>query len=222
MKNRLLAFLLVFGILLSGCTVAGPAPTTVSTETTQATTEATLPTAPAKPEVSHPALKFDEREYVHPDLDALNAKIDDAIAMASESGKEAEILTLYQEIQDDYVNYSTMATLASIHNYLDLQDEYYEKEYLDLDAAGTKLDNRLNDLTGAILDSEYADAARNAWGEDYVERYEFHSKLNSKFIETLSEREQALVTEYKKLLTKEYTTTLNGEEVTVDDLDLTT
>ena len=39
MKNRLLAFLLVFGILLSGCTVAGPAPTTVSTETTQATTE---------------------------------------------------------------------------------------------------------------------------------------------------------------------------------------
>ena len=101
--------------------------------------------------------------------------------MASESGKEAELLNLYQEIQDDYVNYSTMATLASIHNYLDLQDEYYEQEYLDLDAAGTKLDNRLNDLTGAILDSEYADAARSAWGEDYVERYEFHSKLNSFF-----------------------------------------
>ncbi len=222
MKKRLLAFFLALGILLSGCTVAGPAPTTVPTETTQATTEATQPTAPTEPEITHPALKFDELEYVHPDLDALNAKIDEAIAMASESGKEAELLNLYQEIQDDYVNYSTMATLASIHNYLDLQDEYYEQEYLDLDAAGTKLDNRLNDLTGAILDSEYADAARSAWGEDYVERYEFHSKLNSKFIETLSEREQALVTEYNKLLAQEYTTTLNGEEVTIDDLDLTT
>lgn len=148
MKKRLLAFFLALGILLSGCTVAGPAPTTVPTETTQATTEATQPTAPTEPEITHPALKFDELEYVHPDLDALNAKIDEAIAMASESGKEAELLNLYQEIQDDYVNYSTMATLASIHNYLDLQDEYYEKEYLDLDAAGTKLDNRLNDLTG--------------------------------------------------------------------------
>ena len=104
MKKRLLAFFLALGILLSGCTVAGPAPTTVPTETTQATTEATQPTAPTEPEVSHPALKFDELEYVHPDLDALNAKIDDAIAMASESGKEADILTLYQEIQDDYVN----------------------------------------------------------------------------------------------------------------------
>lgn len=164
MKKRLLAFFLALGILLSGCTVAGPAPTTVPTETTQATTEATQPTAPTEPEITHPALKFDELEYVHPDLDALNAKIDEAIAMASESGKEAELLNLYQEIQDDYVNYSTMATLASIHNYLDLQDEYYEQEYLDLDAAGTKLDNRLNDLTGAILDSEYADAARSAWG----------------------------------------------------------
>ncbi|MFQ8832842.1 MAG: hypothetical protein ACLR7U_08190 [Ruthenibacterium lactatiformans] len=81
---------------------------------------------------------------------------------------------------------------------IDLTDEYYEAEELALDEAYTRLDNRMNELTGAILESGYGKAARARWGDGFVERYEVNSKLNSPEIEELSIQEQALVSEYQK------------------------
>ncbi len=115
----------------------------------------------------HEEVDFTQLEYARPDIDALDAKIDAALA-ATEEG--------------------------------DAQHE----------------------LTGAILESPFEKDARGHWGEGFIERYEINSKLNSPEIEALSAREDELVSEYQKASAEEFTVEHNGEELTIDDLDLST
>lgn len=169
----------------------------------------------------HTNMLFEDMVYERPDLDALYSHLDQAAELASAEGKEEELLALYQTLLDEISQVSTMDTLASLQNDIDLSNEYYETEMNLLDSELTRIDNRMNAVTEAILASEYSDAFTAAMGEDFIARYEFYSKLNSPEIEELSDQENALITEYKKLLSKEYTTVYNGVEVTLDDLDYT-
>ena len=100
-----------------------------------------------------------------------------------------------------------------------MSDSYYEEEYQFLTSAFVKLDNRMNELTEAILTTSYKDAFVKKMGEDFIERYEKNKKLNSPEIEELSEQETALINEYSKTAAKEYTTMINGQSKTIDDLD---
>ena len=177
--------------------------------------------AEERPPVVHADVDFSTLEYTRPDLDALNAKIDTALEQVSAGDKEEETLALYDDILADISELDTMSAIAGIRYNIDLTDEYYEAEELALDEAYTRLDNRMNELTGAILESGYGKAARARWGDGFVERYEVNSKLNSPEIEELSIREQALVSEYQKLSATEYTAERGGEAVTLNDLDLT-
>ena len=177
--------------------------------------------AEERPPVVHADVDFSTLEYARPDLDALNAKIDTALEQVSAGDKEEETLALYDDILADISELDTMSAIAGIRYNIDLTDEYYEAEELALDEAYTRLDNRMNELTGAILESGYGKAARARWGDGFVERYEVNSKLNSPEIEELSIREQALVSEYQKLSATEYTAERGGEAVTLNDLDLT-
>ena len=56
-----------------------------------------------------------------------------------------------------------MESLASIKNNIDLSDSYYEEEYQFLTSAFVKLDNRMNELTEAILTTSYKDAFVKRW-----------------------------------------------------------
>jgi len=177
----------------------------------------------ARVEREHASFDFAALAYERPDLDGINGKIDSALSFArGEQGKPEEALPLYREIITLLVDYDTMSGLASVRHDLDLSDSYYDEESVLLDNAWTKLDNRMNELTAAILESSAAKAFREEWGEDFISRYEINSKLNSPEIEDLSEQETDLVNTYSKLATQEYTATLNGEEVGLEDLDLST
>ena len=186
MKNKrfslsrlMLALLAVFSLLLSGCG-APSAPSASPTPLAEAVS------------VEHQPHPFGDMEYVRPDLDSLDQKIADCQAMAAEADKESELLALYDEILEDIRHLDTMDSLATIHYNLDTTDAFYEEEMTTLDNYYTRLDNKMNELTGTILESSYQEAAKAAWGEEFIERYEINSKLNS------------------------------PETVTVNDLDLTT
>lgn len=169
----------------------------------------------------HEDVDFTELEYVRPDLDAMDAKIDDALAAAGE-GDAQRALTLYDEILHDFSTLDTMSSVASIRYDLDLSDEYYQEEDLLLGENYTRLDNRMNELTGAILASPFEKDAREHWGEDFIERYEINSKLNSPEIEALSAKEDEIVSEYQRASAEEFTVERDGAVLTVDDLDLST
>lgn len=212
LSRLMLALLAAFSLLLSGC--GAPSAPTASATPTPPSLEANS--------VEHQQVAFADMAYVRPDLEALDQKIADCQAMAAEEDKESELLAMYGEILDDIRNLDAMDTLATIHYNLDTTDTYYEEEMTTLDNYYTRLDNKMNELTETILASGYQDAAKAAWGDAFIERYEFNSKLNSPEIEALSEQENDLVTQYTKLLASDYTTELNGQTVTVEDLDLNT
>lgn len=170
---------------------------------------------------AHEEVDFVNLEYARPDIDALDTKIDDALA-AAEQGDAQTAMALYNEILHAINELDTMSSVASIRYDLDLTDTFYEEEDLLLSEQYTRLDNRMNELTGAILASPFAEEARAYWGEDFVERYEINSKLNSPEIEALSKREDELVSAYQKASAEEFSVEHDGVEYTLDDLDFDT
>lgn len=208
LRRLSLALLTAFSLLLSGC-AAPSAPAVTATPVPTAETTAT----------ERPQVAFADMEYVRPDMEGLNQKLADCLAMASEENKETELLALYDEILEDIVNLEKMNTLATIHNNLDTSDSYYEEEMTTLDNYYSRLDNKMNELTGTILASGYKEAAETAWGSDFIARYELNAKLNSPEIEALSDQETELVTQYGRLLAaNDYATEIDGKTVTLDDL----
>ena len=222
-----LCLLLCVLLLLSACSQDEPAP--IDPPTTQAESDSetagALPVDPPKvidvpdevvPE--HSSLKYGDMAYTRPDLDAVYGNFEQALKLAGEEGTQEELFALYDTLLAQISEVSTMDTLATLQSEINLSDSYYEEEMTLLDNELTRMDNRMNEVTEAILDSSYADAFRERMGADFIERYEYYSKLNSPEIEALTEQENALITEYKKLLTKEYTSVYNDETVTLEDL----
>lgn len=164
-------------------------------------------------------IKASEIPYARPDVDKLYGMIDQALTDTQAGGKQQATLDLYEQIIEAIEVSDSMQTLANLRSDMDLSDEYYETEKIFLAQEYPKIDNRMLELTGAILESDYAKAATKRWGEDYVARYQKNKLLNSTEIEPLAARETELVNEYTTLVIQDTTTTYNGKEVTLDDLD---
>ncbi|MGI6199708.1 MAG: peptidase M3 [Christensenellales bacterium] len=217
----LLALILALAMALTGCKGA-PAASAAPQPSADQASQAPASAEPLPTDDVHGQVAFADMAYRRPDIDGINAKIDQALAWAQEGGKQQETLQLYQEIIDALSDYDTMNTLASIHYDLDLTDADLEAEVTLLEDAWTKLDNRMNQLTGAIMAGEYAEAFEQQWGRAFIDRYEVNNRLNSPQIEPLTEQETELVNAYKKLLVKAYTAEVDGQALTIDQLDLAT
>ena len=234
---RWLCLLLCMMLVFTSC---GPTPnteTTLAPETTvpviETTTEEAIPETTVSVEddtpvilevpdeiiPAHSSLNYADMVYERPDLDAVYANFKDALELATQTGVQDQLFTLYDTILAQLDHVGTMSSLASLKNSINLNDQFYEDEMLLLEAETTKMDNDINEVTGAILASPYADAFTARYGEEFVHNYEVMSKLNSPEIEALVEQESQLVADYNKLLSKEYTTEYNGKTITMDDLD---
>ncbi len=221
-----LCLLLCILLLISGCSQAVPsdrsseadAPAETETAVQETTPLPVVIDVPDEVIPEHSELSYSEMTYQRPDIDAVYANFDLALAQAGQENAEAELFATYDTLLAQISEVSTMDTLATLQSEINLSDSYYEEEMTLLDNEMTRMDNRMNEVTEAILQSAYADAFRERMGDDFIERYEFYSQLNSPEIEALSEQANALVTEYKKLLTKEYTSMFGDEEVTLEDL----
>lgn len=203
-NQKIFGSILAFLLLLSGCS---------TNNTNIITNEEVVP--------EHMSVNFADMTYERPDIDAIKQKMDDVSEMASDENKQEELFQGYHEIIQMIADFDEMSSLANIHNNIDLSDTFYEEESQLLQNTYTELDNRMNDVTEAIMNSSYKENFVEEMGQDFIDRYEFNKKLNSPEIEDLSKEETALVNEYSKLLTNEYTTEVNGKEVTINDLDFT-
>lgn len=232
---RWTCLLLTILLVLSCCspspneTTLAPNTTVPAIETTQEvipeTSAPAIDDAPTVLEIpyeiipAHSSLNYVDIVYERPDLDAVYDNFENALKLVTQTGVQDQLFTLYDTILDQLDHVGTMSSLASLKNSIDLSDEFYEEEMLLLEAELTKMDNDINEVTGAILASPYADAFTAKYGEEFVHNYEVMSKLNSPEVEALVEQENQLVADYNKLLSKEYTTEYKGKTVTIDDLD---
>lgn len=211
--KKILASLLTIAIFLSGCS------SNVQNTTSQVVYE--IPQAKEETIPQHDDVDFKDMKYKRPDIDGINALINDTIEKAKQSGQQEKVLSQYEDIITNLQNFVKMYDLANVYNSIDVRNVYYEDEKELLDNAYTKLDNRMNEMTKTIMESEYKDAFVKKMGQAFIDRYEVNRKLNSPEIEDLSEKETALLAKYNRLSTaNDYTTKLNGKTVGIDDLDL--
>lgn len=204
MKKFIFLLLLIASILLTGCGA------------NDSTTEPVL----VEYNTKHTNTNFKDMKYVRPDTETLVKKIEGVKNLVSSNEEENKIFEEYNVILDSVSDVMTMFNLTEIYSSFDVRDEYYNTEYDFLINYHNKLDNKMNDLTKTILDSKYADAFKKKMGKPFIEKYEHNTKLNSPIVEPLKEQETALLNEYRTKSIEEYTTTYEGKEVTLGDLDL--
>lgn len=165
----------------------------------------------------HSDLDFSEYVYKRPDTEAIDGMINEAIELAGQLDNEEKLLDLYRSIIEEEKEVTTQQSLAYIYRCLDLTDAYYEEESDFMETYYRSFDNALLKLTGVILDSEYGKAFQEEWGEDFVERYELNSKLNSDEIQPLIAEENKLIQQYQNAAADTYTAGDKG--LTLEELD---
>ena len=240
-SRRLLGFLLVLCILLSGCTPyipvqEDPAPESSLEELSSQNSSQNPASGEASSlEDSHPSdflesssisrahIPFHDMVYERPDMETIYADCDTLLETLSLGLRSAQqVFSLYDTILAHFDHVYTMYTLASIHSDLDLTDTYYLEEISFLSDALNALSYRITEITDILLQSSYEAAFRKHMGTDFVHHYLTSYSLPYEETESLFSQETALLQQYSQYLVTDYTTTLHGQEVSLQDLTLET
>lgn len=195
MYKRIITGLLISALLLSGCT----------------------PSKPINDE--HVDVSLSELVYERPDMEALSQKIDTLEKEIETQSDNKDVITRYQDILNEARSFETMQNLIYFQFNKDVTNQQNATELELLTNYYTELDNELLSLTKIFLESSYKEDFIQTMGEDFVERYEINSKMNSPEIEELKKQETAYIQEYNIAIVENYTTIYNGKEVTFDDID---
>lgn len=145
-------------------------------------------------------IRFGEMKYERPDTDAAKAEFSRLTAAFQNAGSFEEARSLFLEKDRLERHIDTMATLANIRHSIDTRDGFYDGESDFWDAAMPELEEVLHEWTVAMLASGYREALAAEFGEVVFVNAEIEEKSFDPSIVPLMQQENALTTEYQKLL----------------------
>lgn len=169
--KRMLALVLCFALLLGGCG--------------------------AKNALGLSAVvKFEEMEYVRPDMDAVAAAAQAAMD-AVESAEDADaLMEAVWDFYDQYELFNTAYDLAYIGHHTWLSDILWEKEHSFCAENAPTLDQYLEELYCAMAASPHRSALEaDYFGEGWFEDFDGESILDEELVNLL-EQEQQLIARY--------------------------
>ena len=150
-----------------------------------------------------PMTKFDEMEYVRPDMQEYRTLLE-AVVVEAEAGEDFGAL---EEALWDYTNcyndYYTNYALADIRYCMDLTDIYWTDEYDYFMETYAEVDAGLDQLYYTLADSPFREEleAEDYFGEGFFDDYEGESLWDEEFT-ALMEEEAELVSRYYDLSTR--------------------
>ena len=145
-------------------------------------------------------VKFEDMEYIRPDMDAVAGSAQNAISAAASAVSVDHVLNAVWEYYDVYNEYITNFNLAYIHYNADLNDIYWEGEYEHCAEVGPQYDMYLEDIYYAIADCSLRDELEEEYfGEGYFESYDDTESFYDEELMALMEQEQALEARYYEL-----------------------
>jgi len=145
-------------------------------------------------------MKFSQMPYERPVYEVLNAKLRELLERFKGAGSLDECIAAYKEYDEFFAEGDTTATLAFIRNSLDTTDEFYDKEVEFWNETMPKLEEVINDFTGALLESPFRKELEAKWGSVMFLNAEIERKtFKPEIVEDL-QAENTLVTEYDKLI----------------------
>ncbi len=160
---------------------------------------------------------FSEMEYERPDVDAILAKLTELTGKVETAANIDALMALDEEATALVNDFSTMSSLAEVHTYLDVNDEYYDTENRYCSEHAVVISNHVNTFNAAIINSPLADEYRAEVGDYSFGQMETQQLLNSPEVEAYIQERNALDADYNKKLTS-LTVTYDGKEYTMEDI----
>ena len=145
-------------------------------------------------------MKFTEMPYTRPDKDEVLARIAEYTEKlrAAQTFEEAE--AVYLEADRGTARISTLSTLASIRHSIDTRDPFYEAESDWWDETGPLLAEGSNAFEQALYESPWRPRFEEKYGDVVFRNIEQSLRSFSPEIVPELQKENALVTEYNKLI----------------------
>lgn len=187
------------------------------------TDETVLPTLQDEP-VERPyepilePVSFTDMEYVRPDAAALIASVEEVTAIVEGNAGCSTILDAFDPVYMDYINFSTMSTLAYIHYTLDLDDSFYDTEYNWCEEQSPLIEQAFEKCYVAMANSRVRDDLEYIYfGEGFFEYYDEHQIYSDERVVALMQQESELQSEYMALQSN-ITIPWKGKETLLDDV----
>ena len=145
-------------------------------------------------------VRFSEMKYERPDMDAVKAEIARLVAAFRACGSYEEARELFIEKDRLERHVDSMATLANIRHSIDTRDGFYDNEASFWDSMMPELEEAFHAWTLAMLESPYRKEFAEEFGGVIFTNAEIEEKSFDPSIVPLMQEENALTTEYSKLL----------------------
>ena len=145
-------------------------------------------------------MKFSEMPYVRPDKDEILARIADFTARLRTADDFEAADAVYRESDIYSGEIMTLATLVSIRHSIDTRDSFYEAESDWWDETTPLITEGSNEFQKALYESPFRPQFEEKYGTVVFKNVEFELKSFSPEIIPELQKENALVTEYNKLI----------------------
>jgi M3 family oligoendopeptidase len=145
-------------------------------------------------------MKFSEMPYKRPDLDAVKreyARITEEFKKADSAEEQYRLILEHEKLTCDF---ETMSTIAYIHNSINTTDPFYEEEMAFFDANNPVMNSWRQKFYEAVNGSSFKEKLEEKTGKLFFTNLSLSLKSFSDETMELQKRENALVTEYEKLL----------------------
>ena len=145
-------------------------------------------------------MKFSDMPYARPDKDGILAKLADFTARLRAAGDFSEAEAVYLEADRFNGGIMTLSTLAEVRHSIDTRDEFYSGESDWWDETGPLLTEGSNAFQKAMFESPFRPQFEEKYGSVIFKNIELELKSFSPEIIPEMQKENALVTEYDKLI----------------------
>ena len=145
-------------------------------------------------------MKFADISYTRADFDAAARFYASAAERLSAAGSFEEAEAVFLEVEDFSAKFDTALTVANIRHDIDTRDEFYDAEVSYIDEHAPELEEYVQRWQDALLKTPYRAAFEEKYNRVMFLNAEIDARTFSPEIVPELQRENALTTEYSKLL----------------------
>lgn len=145
-------------------------------------------------------MTFTDIVYKRPNLEQIKKDYEQITRKFAASSNVQEQYELILEHEKLYSNFQSMSTVAYIRNSINTADPFYEGEMAFFDSNSPLMDNYVQNFYKTVFSSKYKTELEEKTGKLFFKNLEISLRSFSPAVIELKQKENALVTEYEKLL----------------------
>ncbi|MPM29206.1 hypothetical protein SDC9_75746 [bioreactor metagenome] len=145
-------------------------------------------------------MKFNDYEYVRPEVDSVRAKFSSLIEKFNNSDSADEQYNIINELNEISKNVDTMFNLASIRHSINTADEFYDKENEYMDEVSPIFKGLTVEYYKALINSRFKEELKKRIPPQYFTMAELEIKSFSDDVIAELQEENRLQSEYDKLV----------------------